>query len=334
MKQLSFLLLLCLLLVLGSSCSNNDQFRVNGTIDGKATMNLRINYLDNGALHTIVTAARDGEFEFFASSPQPTIVQISDYDNRPLARLYAVNGETFDIRIDRSKPYGVEIEGNELSGRWADFLRNHSDKMSAGRDSANAVIARYIASHPADMLSTLLLISNYDSSADAFAADSLLSLIDAKARPSDLTESYTIMLERLVNEKTTSPIESFRFLNADTARTFRPSDNKASLLAFTLEEDEGYQTLSDLLERHAKNNRKAFIADLRTDPSRVSYEGADTCARVIGRLPGGIAAPGIERLGIPRLPFFIVTDKDGNQLYRGTDIGKAFNKLDSLSKTD
>ena len=288
MKQLSFLLLLCLLLVLGSSCSNNDQFRVNGTIDGKATMNLRINYLDNGALHTIVTAARDGEFEFFASSPQPTIVQISDYDNRPLARLYAVNGETFDIRIDRSKPYGVEIEGNELSGRWADFLRNNSDKMSAGRDSANAVIARYIA----------------------------------------------IMLERLVNEKTTSPIESFRFLNADTARTFRPSDNKASLLAFTLEEDEGYQTLSDLLERHAKNNRKAFIADLRTDPSRVSYEGADTCARVIGRLPGGIAAPGIERLGIPRLPFFIVTDKDGNQLYRGTDIGKAFNKLDSLSKTD
>lgn len=334
MKRLRFPLFLYALLVLITSCSNNDQFRVNGTIDGKATMNLRINYLDNGALRTIVTAAREGEFEFFASAPQPTIVEINDYDNRPLARLYAVNGETFNIKIDRSKPYGVETEGNELSGRWADFLRNNSDKMSAGRDSANAVIARYIASHPADMLSTLLLISNYDSSADAFAADSLLSLIDAKARPSNLTESYTLMLERLVNENTTAPIESFRFLNADTARTFRPSDNKASLLAFTLEEDEGYKALSALLERHAKNNHHVFIADLRTDPTRVSYEGADTCARILGRLPGGIAAPGIERLGITKLPFFIVTDKNGKQLYRGTDSGKAFNKLDSLSKTD
>lgn len=333
MRQL-FFLSLCALLALCTSCSNNDQFRVNGTIDGKATMNLRINYLENGALRTIVTAAREGNFEFFASAPQPTIVEINDYDNRPLARLYAVNGETFDLKIDRSKPYNLEIQGNELSGRWADFLRNNSEKMSAGRDSANAVIARYIALHPDDILSTLLLITNYNSSEDAFAADSLLSLIDAKARPSSLTENYTIMLERLVNEHTTAPIESFRFLNADTARTFRPSDNKANLLAFTLEEDDDYKALANLLERHAKKNRKAFIVDLRTDPIRVSYEGADTCTRILGRLPGGIAAPGIEKLGIPRLPFFIVTDNEGNQLYRGTDSGAALNKLDSLSKTD
>lgn len=321
-------------LLLAPACSNSEQFRVNGTMEGNATMNLRINYLYNGAIRTIVTASRDGKFEFFASAPQPTVVEINDYDNRPLARILAVNGETFELNIDPTKPYAVRTEGNDLSTRWADFLRNNSDKLTSGRDSANAVIGRYIASHPDDMLSTLLLVNNYDSSTDALAADSLLSLIEAKARPSYLTESYTFMLERLVNENTTAPVEPFRFIHADTARTFRPSDNIGSLLAFTIETSDGYDRLAETLERAAKKNKKILIAELRTTPSAVTFEGNDTCNRVMGRLPGGLASSGIERLGIPTVPFFIVTDSTGRQLYRGTDTEAAFTKLDSLSNTD
>lgn len=331
MKRLPLLPGILAVLLCGG-CSNDDQFRVNGTIDDNATMNLRINYTDNGTTRTIVTAARDGKFEFFGSARQPSIVMICDYDNRPLARIYASNGETFDVNIDRKKPYGVEVEGNEISQRWAQFLSDNGEKMAFGE--GNAIIAKYISEHPDDMLSTLLLISNYDSSADAFAADSLLSLIDAKARPSSLTESYSAMLDRLVNDNATAPVAPFRFLNGDSARTFRPADSKANLLAFTTEDDEGYKELADLLEKQAKKSKKLFIADLRTDPTSISYEGPDTFARVRGRLPGGIAAAGVEPLGIPALPFFIVTDNEGTQIYRGTDLHAAINKLDSLSKLD
>lgn len=321
-------LLLAAAFALCVSCSNDDQFRVNGTLEDNATMNLRIHYTVNGSLRTIVTAARDGKFEFFASSPQPTVVEINDYENRPITRLYAVNGETFDITIDRTKPFGVKIEGNDVSSRWADFLRTNGEAFTAG--SGNEAIAQYIGSHPDDILSTLLLISYYDSSADAYAADSLLSLIDAKARPTSLTESYTMMLERLVTENTTEPVAPFRFVNADTARTFRPSDSKASLLAFTLDDAEDYTQLAEKLEREAKKYKEAAVLDLRTNPSAKSYEGADTCARVLGRLPGGIVALGVEKLGIPCVPFFIVTDSLGQQRYRGKDSRAAFNSLDSL----
>lgn len=331
MKHLSFLIAPLAALAL-TACSNNEQFRVNGTIDDNATMNLRVSYSDNGAIRNIVTAARDGKFEFFASARQPSIVVISDYDNRPLARIYAANGETFDIKIDRRKPYGVEVEGNDVSRRWAEFLSDNGADIATGK--GNEIIAKYISAHPDDLLSTLLLISDYDSSSDVFAADSLLSLIDAKARPTSLTDSYTFMLERLVSDKANARVAPFRFINADTARTFRPFDHKASLLAFTSEDDEGYKKLAEMLERQAKKDRKTFVADLRTDPTSVSYEGVDTFARVRGRLPGGITAAGVEQLGIPSLPFFIVIDRKGSQLYRGNDSGAAFHKLDSLSKTD
>ena len=54
MKNLIFLLAVLLLW----SCTDTEQFRVNGIIEGKPTLNLRVGYYADGAYQTQITAAR------------------------------------------------------------------------------------------------------------------------------------------------------------------------------------------------------------------------------------------------------------------------------------
>lgn len=325
MGKRNFSVLAAVLLIL-AACTNTEQFRVNGVIEGKPTMNIRVGYWADGSYRTIVTAAREGEFEFFGSSRGPTIVEITDYDYRPLGRIYAQNGETFELHIDRSKPYETEVKGNDASERWARFYADNADAMGSG--AANDAIAKYIAGHPDDIVATLILLTSYDASRDALMADSLLSMIAPQARPSILTEGFTYSLQRLVADSATDSVASFRFQRADSADVFMPSANTVSLLAFTLENNDDYPALAEALETVARQlSKEAKVYDMRVDPPR-GYLAPDTIKRITGYLIGGLTTPGVDRLGIARLPLFIVCDSAGVQLYRGNDLDAARSAAD------
>lgn len=330
MRKIGILLAAALTL---ASCTNNEQFRVNGTIEGKPTMNIRVAYYADGAVRTIVTAAREGEFEFFGSSRQPTLVEISDYEYRPLARLYAANGETFELHVDRARPFATTISGNEVSARWSKFLNDNAETMAMAPDSANAAIERYVRANTDDVVSALLLLTAYDSSAHPLAADSLLARISASARPSGLLDGYNYLLQRLVAENTVAPVEAFRYLDGDSATTFDPAANKASLLAFTDDTDDAYEALAERLEKTARHSKNKAVIDLRMPGRGYPTAAPDTLHRKLGQLPGGIMSKGIERLGIPSVPFFIVTDSLGTQLYRGKAVERAIAVADSLANT-
>lgn len=321
---------LFLLALAASACTDTEQFRVNGEIAGKETMNLRVTYYTAGGVKTLVTAARDGKFEFFGSSQQPTLVEITDYEYRPLARLYASNGETFDIKVDRSEPLKGEITGNDITERWSSFLRDNADVLQAGGTQANEAIARYVAGHGTDIVSSLLLLTAYDASENAMEADSLLSLIAPEGRPSGILDGYNMMLQRLVAETATDTIRPFYYEYRDTARLLDPADRPVTIIAFTDDAAKDYETVADSLEKAVAKSRAVF--DLRAIGT-LGFSYSDTIRRSTGRLPGGLSARGVERLGIPSLPYYIVTDSAGVQYYRGEYLHRAQEVADSLSKT-
>ena len=317
---------MCLLAL--AACTNDEQFRVNGEIEGKPTMNIRVCYYANGAVHTIVTAARDGKFEFFGSAPQPAIVEITDYEHRPLARIFARNGETFDLTINREAPLTSVAEGNEITARWSEFLPDNAATLAARDSVANSTIERFVRANPDDVLSTLLLLTGYNSALDPVAADSLLSAIGPKARPTGMLDGYNMMISRLIAESVDRPVRPFYYEKRDTARLFDPADSKMNIIAFTNDDLEDYDTLADSLEKAARPGVR--VIDLRA----ANFKGvwyADTLKRNVGTLPGGIAARGVDSLGIPSLPFFIVADSKGKQLYRGKTLSAALRAADSIA---
>lgn len=313
------------------ACTDNEQFRVNGEVKGKPSMNLRILYYSNGAYVSTVTAVRDGKFEFFCNSPQPTMVEICDNDYRPLAHLWAKNGETYEVNIDREKPYKVSVEGNDVSKRWAAFLNSKADSLSAGPTAANAAVANYVAGNPNDVLSTLLLLTLYDASASAHQADSLLSLIAPEARPSSLTDGYTLLLQRLVRENNAT-VDSLRYISTkDIPTTFRTDSRPYTLMGFV--DSDLRKTQKNMFQAIAtgKNSKKINVLDLLVSPKEFTF-GDDTLRWTRGAIPGGLASPQVDSLAIPSLPFFIVCDSAGRQLLRTPSPERARQYVDSILK--
>ncbi len=334
MKRILYLAALVLALAAGA-CSDTEQFRVNGTIKGKPSQNLRVGYYADGAFHSQITAAREGEFEFFASSSQPAILEITDYEYRPLGRLYVVNGETYTIEIDPADPYAVKAGGSPVNERWSAFLR---DKADALRVDANTAVAAYIRANPADVVSTLLLLYSYDSSRSPVEADSLLAAIAPEARPSALTDGYIYLLQRMVSDEVFAPLADIRYIDMrDSLATFSPRSRKASLLMVTREPERHDSIIEAMRALDKRHGRYLAILDYSVDPDTATWHRAaraDSAAWKHGWAPGALAGFGVDALGIPATPFFIVCDTAGTQLYRGPSVSRAAAVADSIIKTE
>ena len=105
------LLIACISLILGA-CTDEDHFRVKGTVDGNATINIRVGYEASGAYRNILTAAREGVFEFQGSAPEGSIVDLYDHEYHLIGRFYGRNGTDYNLHIVRGKPFVMDVEAD------------------------------------------------------------------------------------------------------------------------------------------------------------------------------------------------------------------------------
>lgn len=315
------------------SCGDSETFTIKGTVDGNANINLRFIYYTNGSLQRGLTAAREGKFEFKGASQTPVMVEILDNDYRPLGRVYVSNGDELECKLTRNAPNAISVAGNDVSERWAAFV-NKNEEALAGQ-GANAVIEEYIAKNPADIVSTLLMLTAYDASQDAARADSVMASISQDVKPAAMVDGFNSLLQRLVTESATDTIATLNYLNMrDSLVDMNPGAKTLSLIVLS-DENSGRKDSIVATLRHL--NRKALRAKLQTIDISLDRDTAtwhktfrtDTATWQQGWMAGSLASPGIERLGIERLPYFIVTDTAGAQLLRTSSAERVKVYIDS-----
>lgn len=327
-------ILISLLSVLATACTASDQFRVNGVIEGKPTMNLRAGYYADGKYKTIITAVREGEFEFFGNAGQPTILEITDYDYRPIARLYVRNGETYDVSLEQGRPYSVKISGNEENERWSEFLRNNEKALLS--DNANKTIANYITTHPDDIVSTILLLTEYNSSVNVTEADSLFSSITPAARPSSLTEGYSFILERVASAIAEAEVPPLKYIDStDSLMSFNPAKQEYSLIVMSTIQNSREDSIIPILRSLDKKwpSKRLEILDFSLDSDTSAWKHAarrDSATWKQGWVAGGLAGMSVDQLGAPSLPYLIVCDSTGAQILRTPYSGVAESFLNSI----
>lgn len=308
-------------------CGDDETFTIEGTIEGNPTMNMRFVYYANNTLNRGLTAAREGKFEFKGVAPVPAIVEILDNEYRLLGRLYAVNGDRIECRLTRGRPHDIKVNGSETSERWANVLAENAEALAGpGR---NEVVERYVAANPSDVVSMLLMLTEYDASRDALRADSVLSSIAQEARPSTLVDGFNAMLQRLVAHTATEKVAVIPYFNVrDSLVSFRPSARPWSLVVLS---DSKTGRSDSIVPALRKLSRKALrpklqVAEFSMDRDTLSWRRDirnDSAAWSQGWVPGSIASAGIERLGIPSLPYFIVVDSTGRQALRTSSVTEA-----------
>jgi len=309
------------LLALVAACGHPDTFRIEGEIADAPTMNLRIVYASSSGVQSAVTAARDGKFRYEGSASRPAVVELFDNEYRLLGRVVAVDGEDIAVHLDRSNPYAATARGNELSERWTAWLVGHADELrSASPAARNALVARYVGDHPADQVSALLMMTEYDSAADPAGAARLWASIDAQARPAYLTGGYTAQVGRVDSAAFQGPLAPIPYMKrSGKTDILRPAGARFTLIAVTGGGTDGRDSIRGMLRSAARHRAKGRfeVADLSLAPDTVEWRRAveaDSATWTQGWIAGGISASALDRLALPSVPYFILVDSAGRRV--------------------
>ena len=188
MKTIQQFSLLLLLAALFASCSSNS-FKIDGEITNLKGSSLKVVFLgDSGVIDEWVNVDKKGHFSFKGASSQPTLLNMSNHRGDPVATMIVTNGDHMKVKGDADKAMGVKIKGNRLNEEWQLFREEHAAFYSDPNPSRlDATIEKYVREHPADMLSTVLLVADYSDFSNRGKVDKMLQSIAPEAKPKSLT---------------------------------------------------------------------------------------------------------------------------------------------------
>lgn len=319
-----------------TACDDEPEFRITGTVEGLGTRHISMIYAADGALHTVTTTAIDGKFSLTGSSRDYTLVELLSPQGKVFSRLLAKNGQNIKCRLDIDDPYKLEMKGSKPVEQWAKFLTKNHDLLTDGtREMINKSIEEYVQSNPDNILSSLMLLTMYDASDNEAKTSTLFASLSPEARPDKLVAGYRLQLSQNNNAAINTKVKPVTVKNSkDSVERFVPLRSSYTLMYFSAGSKQSSDTVNRALlpayNRYPRRRLRVMEISFAPDSAqwRRSIEN-DTLKWSRSWVPGGVASPMFYDLSIPRLPYYILSDSIGTQVYRGSSIATAIDSLDS-----
>ncbi|MBD5217848.1 MAG: DUF4369 domain-containing protein [Bacteroidales bacterium] len=333
MKTL-LLTLVSLLMLMLSGCGKNE-FIVKGALDASVTENYRVLYYAADKRGGFITEATlvisEGKGELKGITRLPCVVYVFDGGDVPVVSFYARRGDKITISGSSANPREWSFSGNDINKQWSEWRADNLKALSSPY-SANAAVEKFVAEHPDDPLSLILLMTIYDRRLSDSHFRSLFDSLGEKARDAEWL--------RLFNPASSVGSDSFNVPGV-TATGFPVRVNPDSMV--TLKYDETPRTLFWFCRRSDNPSRtelatiRNLIASNPSDRLRVNVIlfAADSVAIARNHLadsvpsahfywaPEAEASPAAAALGVTSTPRFVVTDRRGRTLYNGADMSAA-----------
>ena len=324
-KKHLFPLLTLLLAALLLSCSSGN-FKIDGKLTGLRGGAVRVVFCgDSGVIDEMVNVDKKGHFTFKGVSEQPVLFCICDASGNLLVNLAAANGDHIKVSGDASKAMGVKVKGNRLNEDWQLFRDEHAGFYTDPNHSRlDAAIEKYVREHPADLLSTVLLIADYGDFSDRAKVDQMLESIDPKARPESLTA---------VLKSSAAPPRNANLPRMMTLTLIKHGGEfeqisltgHISLLSFWANPQSRREATNRQIEAAAQGAAVRII-DVLAESDTLRWHqtiAGDPAAWQHYWAPGGPLEQGLQLLGITSMPWYAVTDSTGLVTYNGPDLTKA-----------
>lgn len=326
---------LLLAAALMSACGADDKFTISGEIAGAPSMNLYMKYYGNTATLSAVTVADAGKFEFTGHSAKPTMVEIMDNESNTLAWLYMSNGDKARITIDRRNPFLMHVnEGSQANMDFAAFANENAAILAdADRRKANSLIETYITGHPASIAGAMLLATAYDTRINPTHADSLMRVVADHTGAGAILDGYLSTVHSFAIAPEDARIDTLRYRprEMDTTYFFTPKGKRPTLIAFTTERESRRDSIVPHFKRLTKEG-KVRVLDFMLCRDTTTWRSVvrwDTATWQQAWSPGGVYARDVDRLALPSLPYYIIADTAGRQIFRGSSLAAAIDSIES-----
>ena len=327
MKTLQYLALLLSLTMAMASCSG-DSFKIDGKLANFDSGMVRVIFpTDSGMVDEWVSVDKKGKFSYQGAVADPVIVSLLDSRSHLLVMLVATSGDHIKVKGDAAQPKTIKIKGSKVNEDWQLFRDEHAAFYTDPNPSRlDAAIEKYVREHPADLLSTVLLMADYSDYSDVDKINAMLKGIDVKVRPGSLVQSFegrsmnaqTSRLPRIMALKLVKhggDFEDVSLVDRMTLISFwaNPQDNRSALINKLNQVGEGIRVIDVLTESDTLRWHQTIAAD----PKEWKHYWA----------PGGPMEQDVQLLGIKSLPWYAVTDSTGLVTYSGPSLDAALGKV-------
>lgn len=306
-----------------SSCTSSD-FTIQTQLDGVPERIVIIAYNgDQGTITERVTLGQGNSFTYHGSSEQYTVVSMWDQQGQLIAQLVVHNGDKMTVKSDGLQLPTKQVSGNEVTEQWMRFRKeNHQAYDSHDEAAINRLIEEYIGKHPDKLLSTVLLVADYNQLDGGKQMRQLLQGIHADVRPQRLVGT----LEYLMQQQKGMPerIGSLTLYRMGRGFEELKANEQTTVLLFWSRHDESRQACVDAMRAMARRaDKKILLVDVLVDSDTTQWSKTvsnDSSSWTHWWAPGGIMDPMLLGIPIARTPLFVVTDSTGRITHSGQQL--------------
>ncbi len=331
------LIILCLAVVVAVMCGckkENKPFKVKVELQGLGAQQVRVVYsgADGGIVDSWVKC-QNNAFEIEDKCSNPSLLIVYNQMNVPIVKLVVAGGDKLEVKGKVLEQYELDVKGSEMAEQYNAFIVKHKmEYKSANNQALNTAIENYVKDNPKSIVSTVLVLNDYSPSDDK-AIDKLLAMIDDKAKPEPLMESYNLLKARA--KKPATKITSLNIFEQSSGdfQVANIKGDKPSIIVFW-DRDLGMNDRKKIFdELKMIEPSQAQVMDISLDIDSTGWHYTthrDATTWKHYWVPGSMMNGEIVSLQVNTTPTIIVTDSLGNQQYRGDDPIKARQTVESL----
>lgn len=339
LRRLSSSLTIILILATLSSCSKSKHFEITGALEELGMQQVSITYFADGGFKHTKAPATDGHFALRGESVAPTLCIVEVEGSGEIATLIVQNGDKIKLSGSLNNPLAIEVKGNSASSKIAKWTADNATTITGAHpDAINEAVAKFVGDNRSDIAATALMVTRFYTPGHEQLADSLFSLIKPEARTAEIVQNFGVVLGSQLTRHAAGEVRPMllHLLN-DSTFSFNPIVSSYSLLAFIGDQRAQRDTIIPRLRtlRADFPRRRLQLIEISNAPDSTIWKETsrpDSASWQQAWAPGTIASQELRRLAVPRIPFFIVSDSSGVQIYRGSSARQAINTIKTLIK--
>ncbi len=339
-----FALMACFMTLMTAGCGKNE-FKIDFEFPKDHIGNYLLTYYswDSKGRRWIEQTAsiQEGVATAQCITRNPTIVYITDASFPSNSMMvYAERGDNIKIVGEQKDMATWSVKGNKMSERWSEWRKEAYPKKSNSKAFGKS-IEEYVKNNPSDELSSILLLTEWNRRENPEGFVKLWNLIDKSAHSQQLIEmcgapdlvgvEFITRADGKLEYAKNASLKSMPVRSRDRGLdTLRFSKAKGSILYFYSENNLARREAADSLKTLGKtysDSTKRIIADFYMDSDSMTWVNAIRRDSLKGAVrawqPRGLAEDVVVKMGVTRLPWFIVKDKQGKETYAGDDLKKA-----------
>lgn len=339
-----FALLACTIILAFSGCVKNE-FKIDFEFPKDHFGNYLLTYYawdSRGGRwieHTV--SIQDGKATAGCITRLPSLIYVSDASSASnTIMIYAERGDKIKVVGEGRDMSAWSITGNKVSERWSEW-RKEAYKKKNDTKAFEKNIEEYVKKNPSDQLSAILMLTEWNRRENPEGFVKLWNSIDKSARPQQLIEmcappdllgvEFITQADGKLEYAKDASIKTLEVRTRDRGLdTLRFAKAKASIIYFYSENNASRRETADSLKKLGKaytDSAKRVIADIYMDSDSMTWINAIRRDSLKGSVrawqPRGMAEEDMAKLGVARVPWYIVKDSKGKETYGGDDLKKA-----------